>query len=120
MRWQQPTQQQQLSRLTTHGSTPLKSVRRPLLPNWHHFWPSFKLAAPAAVLEVVVLAEAVAVALAEVQVLVEAVALVEVAVLVEAVALVAVDLCCLHYPPKDGDWIHPELTNFTAIYLFRF
>jgi hypothetical protein len=120
MRWQQPTQQQQLSRLTTHGSTPLKSVRRPLLPNWPNFWPSFKLAAPAAVLEVVVLAEAVAVALAEVQVLVEAVALVEVAVLVEAVALVAVDLCCLHYPPKDGDWIHPELTNFTAIYLFRF
>jgi hypothetical protein len=53
-------------------------------------------------------------------VLAEAVALVEVAVLVEAVALVAVDLCCLHYPPKDGDWIHPELTNFTAIYLFRF
>jgi hypothetical protein len=74
--------------------------------------------APAAVLEVV----AEAVALAEAVVLVEAVALVEVAVLVEAVALVAVevDLCCPHYPPNDGDWIHPELTNFTAIYLFRF
>jgi hypothetical protein len=99
-----------------HGSTPLKSDKRPLLPNWPNFWPSFKLVAPAAVLEVV----AEAVALAEAVVLVEAVALVEVAVLVEAVALVAVDLCCLHYPPKDGDWIHPELTNFTAIYLFRF
>jgi hypothetical protein len=23
-------------------------------------------------------------------------------------------------PPNDGDWIHPELTNFTAIYLSRF
>lgn len=51
-----------------------------------------------------------------------AVALVEAAVLVVAVALVAaeVDLCCPHYPPNDGDWIHPESTNFTAIYLSRF
>jgi hypothetical protein len=62
-----------------------------LLPNWPNFWLSFKLVVPAAVL-------------------------------VEAVALVAAEagLCCPHYPPNDGDWIHPALTNFTAIYLFRF
>jgi hypothetical protein len=94
-----------------------------LLPNWPNFWPSFKLVVPAAVLEAVALAEAAvpveAVALVEVAVPVEAVALVEVAVPVEAVALVA-DLWCPHYPPNDGDWIHPALTNFTAIYLFHF
>jgi hypothetical protein len=73
-----------------------------LLPNWPNFWPSFKLVVPAAVLEVVALAVA--------------------AVLVEAVALVAAEagLCCPHYPPNDGDWIHPALTNFTVIHLFRF
>jgi hypothetical protein len=62
-----------------------------LLPNWPNFWLSFKLVVPAAVL-------------------------------VEAVALVAAEagLCCPHYPPNDGDWIHPALTNFTVIHLFRF
>ncbi len=97
-----------------------------MLPNWPNSWPSFKLVAPAAVLEAVAeavaLAVVLAVAVALAVVLVEAVALAEVAVLVVAVALVAVevDLCCPHYPPNDGDWIHPGSTNFTATYLSRF
>lgn len=44
-RWQQLTQQLLLSQQPTHELTPLKSVRRPLLPIWLNFWPSFKVVA---------------------------------------------------------------------------